>query len=208
VKNDLDPAIVRRACEGDEHAFRVIVETHGRAVYNIAYRYAADRDAAFDLSQEIFLHAHKNLSRYDRARPFEPWFFRVAMNFAMNWVRGRRKGEVSLDSFEGDATPAVDENPPGERIERAEEALKVRAAVSALPEPYRQIVALRYLEGMSLEEVGEILELPEGTVKNRLFRARDMLKERLEHAGLGPETACRKNGKIPAADETPPQPHG
>lgn len=204
--NDLDPAIVERARGGDDHAFRIIVETYHRAIFRIAYRYAADRDSAFDLSQEIFLHVHKTLGKYDSSRPFEPWFFRVATNFSINWIRKKRPYEVSLDAFEADISPAVDDTVPSEAIEREEEADHVRRAVAGLPEPYREIVALRYLEGTSLEEVGEILELPVGTVKNRLFRARELLKDRLKKIAMPEKTDKGKNKKNSAQGETPPPP--
>jgi RNA polymerase sigma-70 factor (ECF subfamily) len=202
--NDLDPAIVERACGGDDHAFRIIVETYQRAIYRIAYRYSLDQEGAFDLAQEIFLHVHRMLDRYDSSRPFEPWFFRVATNFSINWIRKKRPQEVSLDAFEADITPAVDESSPGEQVEREEEAALIREAVAGLPEPYREIVVLRYLEGITLEEVGGILELPEGTVKNRLFRARELLRQRLTGTGFSKEMT--ENQKKSATGETPPPP--
>jgi len=207
--SDLDPAIVERARGGDEHSFRVVVETYSRAIYHIAFRYTASRDAAYDLSQEIFLHVYNTLGKYDSERPFEPWFFRVATNFAINWIRKKRLPEVSLDAFEADITPAVDETPPGEPLEREEEAEKIRAAVATLEEKYRVVVTLRYLEEMSLEEVGEILDLPAGTVKNRLYRAREILKRRLEKAvrAENPDNPDNPDGeKKPHKGETSPPP--
>lgn len=179
---DGEAEIAARARQGDHEAFEMLVRAYEGIVYNIAYHMCYDSDEAFDLTQEVFLRLHENFRLFDPTRPFRPWFLRLATNTMIN-KRHRKRGTISLDIGE-DSTMAA--NVPDMTAESAyEKALRtemaefVQKAIEKLPEHYRVIVTLRYLEGLAYEELAEVLDIPMGTVKVRLFRARDRLKELL-----------------------------
>ncbi|MCI0343265.1 MAG: sigma-70 family RNA polymerase sigma factor [Planctomycetales bacterium] len=155
----------------------------------MAYRMTGNTTEAADLSQEIFLRAFQNLRRYDPTRPFAPWLYRLGRNLSVNWVTRRPPLAASLDRRTDEGALLLDPPAPGreapEAAARAEEAGRVRAAILRLPPPYRAILTLHYFQGLAYEDLVETLELPLGTVKNRLFRAREALREVLEAEGLG-----------------------
>ena len=161
---------LRKARSGDAAAFRTVVETVARYAFNLAYRMTSDAADAEDLTQEIFLRLFQNMKKYDPARPFAPWFRRVATNTALNWCRGRKSRPIPLDNLEIATDPA---STPG-----ADAVL--RKAIRALPEEYRVVVSLRYLEDLSIGEIAEAIGSPTGTVKTWLFRAREMLKDMMK----------------------------
>jgi RNA polymerase sigma-70 factor (ECF subfamily) len=174
--------VLERARLGDDEAFAAIVDAHGSLVLNLAWRMVRDRQEAEDLSQEVFLHLLKVLHRYDPDRPFVPWLKRVATNLMLNRIAGKkrkmRRATASLDSFReagGDSPPDPDADEAGESAENRERARLLRKAIRSLKPAYRAIVALRYFKGLSYEELAGDLGLPIGTVKNRLYRAREEL---------------------------------
>ena len=174
--------IATRARQGDHKAFEALVQAYHGTIYNLAYHMCYDTTAALDLTQEVFLRLHENFRLFDPNRPFRPWFLRLATNTMIN-KRPRKRGIVSLDVGE-DSSMASNIPDPGAE-EAHEQALRVemggfvRKAIELLPDRYRAIVTLRYIEGLSYEELAETLGLPMGTVKVRLFRARDRLKDLL-----------------------------
>jgi RNA polymerase sigma-70 factor (ECF subfamily) len=178
---------VGKARGGDASAFENIVRRYGDWVHRLAYRMVYDADEARDLSQEVFLRLYRSFDKYDPERPFGPWFFRLATNVCLNACKRRKRRPMTFQTLE-DAERSFD--PPGGEAGGAEEAGKkdmgahVREAVLKLPPAYRLAVSLRYLKELSYEEMAEILDVPLGTVKNRLFRAREKLK-----ALLTPEDA-------------------
>lgn len=186
-RREVPPAVVWRARDGDEEAFREVVEAYAGPMYNLAYRMVYNENEARDLSQEIFLRLFRNFGRYDPAYPFGPWFYRLATNCCINWKRGRRTKVVSLDRRGDDEDHGLqveDESSPSpsETAISEETGNRLRKAIEELPPDARAVVALRYLEGWSCEEIGRRLDLPVGTVKVRLFRARERLRERLAPA--------------------------
>jgi RNA polymerase sigma-70 factor (ECF subfamily) len=185
-----DPEIPRevleRAARGDEAAFGEIVARFERPVYALVHRLmGGDAESARDLTQDVFLKAWRNLSRYDPERPFAPWFLKLAANLALNAREAARlRKAASLDApLPGsDAPREVADSaaaPAAERAADAELRDAVRRGIAALEGKYALPVALFYLEGLSVKEIAERLSLPEGTVKIRLHRARDVLKETL-----------------------------
>ncbi|MBI4575208.1 MAG: sigma-70 family RNA polymerase sigma factor [Planctomycetes bacterium] len=168
-----DPAVVRRARAGDRAAFDALAAFVEGPAWRLAWRMARHAADAEDLAQEVLAHLLGALPRYDPARPFMPWFYKVATRRCLNVLRGRRPERAALEAPEVPARGP----PPGAALEEAERREAVRAAVAALPEDYRAVVALRYLEGLSTGETAAALGIPEGTVKVRLFRARARLRE-------------------------------
>ena len=175
------PEVVARATAGDGPAFRALVDAWRGRVAAFCWRMAGDGASAEDLAQEVFLHVYQVLRRYDPARPFAPWMRRVMTNVVLNRLRSRPARPRSLDAAEeAGALPSDARSPdPVLAATRAEEAAMLRAAVSRLPEGWRAVLALRYAEGLSVAEVADALDLPENTVKTRLFRAREALRAAL-----------------------------
>ncbi|MEW6360199.1 MAG: sigma-70 family RNA polymerase sigma factor [Planctomycetota bacterium] len=181
-----DPAkeVILAARGGDHAAFGEIVTFYQNTVYNLAFRLCRDRAEAWDMAQEAFLRAFRNLKKYDPQRPFRPWLLKVATNVCLNWIRDRRPDMPTVSAMadpDGQPMEATDNADPAAEVGSREAADVIRAAVVGLPTNYRVVVTLRYLEEMSYEEIAELLDLPIGTVKNRLFRSREILKERLRH---------------------------
>ncbi|MHC4597793.1 MAG: RNA polymerase sigma factor [Planctomycetota bacterium] len=177
---------VGRARGGDGAAFENIVRRYRDWVYRLAYRMVYDADEARDLSQEVFLRLYKSFDKFDLGRPFGPWFFRLATNVCLNACKKRKKRPVTFQTLEyGDRSfhpPGREESSP-EQVGRKDAEIQVRYAVEKLPPAYRLAISLRYLKELSYEEMAELLDVPLGTVKNRLFRAREKLKALLTPEG-------------------------
>jgi RNA polymerase sigma-70 factor (ECF subfamily) len=184
---DLPRELLERAARGDASAFDAIVARFERPVHALVHRLmGGDAEAARDVTQDVFLKAWRNLARYDPSRPFAPWFLKLAANLALNAREARRvRRTVSLDA----PRPGDDKAPEGpadtavrgaDRAGDEEMRAAVRRAVAGLDAKYAMPVVLFYLEGLPVKEIAERLDLPEGTVKIRLHRARDTLKKTLE----------------------------
>ncbi|NOZ21130.1 MAG: sigma-70 family RNA polymerase sigma factor [Planctomycetes bacterium] len=185
-----DPAkqVILKARDGDRDAFGEIVTHYQRLVYNLAFRMCRDRAEAWDMAQEAFLRTFRNLGKYDPQRAFRPWLMRVATNVCLNWIRDKRPSMPTVSDVadpEGEPLQAVDDADPAMEAAGRDAAKLVRDAVAELAPNYRVVVTLRYLEELSYGEIADRLDLPIGTVKNRLFRSREMLKETLRHLENG-----------------------
>ena len=162
--------MLERAARGDAAAFEQIVRRFERPVYSLVFRLTGDKEGARDLAQDVFLKAWRNLPRYDPERPFAPWFLKLAANLAIN-AREAAKLRKTVP-LEEQAAPRPD--PPGDELREA-----IRKEIAGLDPKYAACVALFYIDGLSVKEISERLSRPEGTVKIRLHRARDGLKEKL-----------------------------
>jgi RNA polymerase sigma-70 factor (ECF subfamily) len=188
-----DEEVVRRVLDGDRELFQLLVERYLRRLVRFLFRLAGDVDTAEDLAQQSLVKAYVALASFDPRYRFGTWLFRIAGNAAVDHLRRRRVPAVSLDRFP--ARPGefrrLDPPSPGpapdEAAGRRELRRTLERAVAALPPDYRRLVALRHGADLSYEEIVEVTGLPLGTVKNRLFRARAMLRKAL--AGRGPGEA-------------------
>lgn len=178
--------LIRRSLSGDDDAFGSVVDTHQSTVFNIAYRMVGDREVARDLAQETFLRAFRALDTFDQSRPFAPWLYRIATNLSINWVKRAQVSTVPLDApsptGETDGEPMQipdSSSEPAARFLEAEMQAWLRHEILMLPPDYRAVVELRHFQELSYEEIAETLNLPLGTVKTRLFRARRLLRDRL-----------------------------
>ena len=162
------------ACQaGDGPAWEALVKRHQDRVLNLAYQFTGDRDEARDLAQEIFVRLYLRLDQYDPARPFRFWFNSLARNLCIDHYRSRREKQrlatVALEAADRIAAPGPS---PDRHLARREERDLILAALDALSAISREAIVLKDLQEMTLEEIAQSLDLPIGTVKSRVFRAR------------------------------------
>lgn len=180
-----DEDVVQRVLRGDRDAFGILVRRHEGRVIAIASRFIRDRDAAVEVAHESFIKAWRHLARYDPAWRFSTWLNTIATNAAIDHLRRRKKGTFSLDepiSIDGEEIPRdVEAGGPSaaDLYDARQLAEHLEGAIEELPPAFRQLLLLRHPGGKSYEEIAAITKLPIGTVKNRIFRARQALKERL-----------------------------
>jgi RNA polymerase sigma-70 factor, ECF subfamily len=180
-----DRALVTRILGGDRDLFSVLMSRYEKRLINYVYRITHRYEDAHDLTQEIFVKVYLALDRYDPKYQFSTWLFRIAQNSAIDALRKKSIAEVPL------ARP-TEEEPSGKEREFADagispyRALKnkqlsaaIDTAVMKLPADYRELIQLRHFAELSYEEIASMKKLPLGTVKNKLFRARNLLKESL-----------------------------
>ena len=185
--------MVEAALGGSQDAFRELVRRFERPIFSLIVRMVRDRTAAEDLTQEAFVKAFRGLDGYDPSRKLSSWLFKIAHNATIDHLRRRELDTVPLkssaDDEEGGGLARVLADPsmrgPEVAAGRGDLAAALRRAVGALRGEYREIVLLRYAEGLAYEEIAEVAELPLGTVKTYLHRARKELVATLSEAGWG-----------------------
>ena len=181
-----DAALVGKCIEGDERAFRELVGRYQARVYSLAYRMLRVREDAEDITQETFVRMFRAARRYDPERPFSSWLFTIASRLCIDHIRRRRLPTVSMfqrepGSHEEWTLELADPGQrPDEQTEQHEEERRMRALVDRLPEHYRIVVMLRHQEDLSYEEIAEALDMPLGTIKARIHRARALLRDLIE----------------------------
>ena len=187
-----DEALVRSILSGDRDRFEVLVERYQTRLVNYLYRMVRNLEEAHDLTQEVFIRVYQALDRYDSQYRFSTWLFRVAQNAAIDVIRKRRIQLVPLTrrADEGSESTVDLELPDGqpsalETLQGLELDASIRSAIDALPWEYRELILLRHYGELAYEEIAELKAMPLGTVKNKLFRARQMLKQQL----VGPRDA-------------------
>jgi len=186
---DDDATFVGRCRKGDVEAFEALVERHQKKMLNIAYRMTGDYEDACDVVQEAFLSAYGAIGKFRGEARFSSWLYGIVVNHARNRVKQRaartRREGLSMDDpviwkeevLAGSSTSH--EESVYERIEKRELEAKVQQGICCLDSEQREVLVLRDIQGFSYEEIGHMLKLPGGTVKSRLFRARNALKDHL-----------------------------
>jgi RNA polymerase sigma-70 factor, ECF subfamily len=178
-----DAELVRKHLDGDPDAFRLLYEKYGEKVFASAYRIVGEHHAAADLVQEVFVKIHGELRRFKFESKFSTWLFRVTVNHALNRAsegsRHARIHEKIIRDGKGDPGGTKEGRPVDDEVQRALQELSPKL---------RTVISLRYLEGLSYEEIAEILELSIGTVKSRLFLAHETLRPMLKNVRLDEET--------------------
>jgi RNA polymerase sigma-70 factor (ECF subfamily) len=169
-----DGQLVAEALAGRGEAFGTLVERYERAVYHLCLRTMRDTEEAQDCAQEAFFKAFRSLRTFKPGAKFSTWIFSIAYHACCDRLARRKR-------FTGDELPDnADLGPgPAQVVEQREEATALRAAIDALPEKYRAVITLYHLQGRQYEEIAEVLDLPMGTVKTHLFRAKDLLRKTL-----------------------------
>lgn len=182
-----DEEIVARILRGEDDLFPALVRRYQSRLVGHLTRVVGNREEALDLSQEIFLKVFQALPRYNSEYKFSTWIFRIASNAGIDFLRKRRIRTVPMDApVPGDPDdsraarefPSPDLDPYGE-LRNDERRLRIGQEIAALPAEFRELISLRHFAGLSYEEIAETKRMPLGTVKNKLFRARAVLKDRL-----------------------------
>lgn len=179
-----DQEVVARCLSGDRDAFAILVERYGGRVYNVALRIVGDPDAASDCAQEALVRAYKSLHRYDPTLPFGPWVLKIAVNASRTHLRTWHAHEDPAGDDLPDSAEPTEAGPEPIAVRR-EEVAEVLEAMAELPPAYRAALVLRHIQELSYQEVADALELPMGTVKTHLHRARAALRARMERRKRG-----------------------
>lgn len=176
-----DQQLIDATLAGDTEAYGELVRRHQDRLYHALAHTLDSTEDARDLVQEALVQAFVKLDTFQRAAAFYTWLYRIAFNLAAS-RRRKRRPRVSIDELreQSGVDPAATSDPPERRLDREEESRRVRLAMAALPEDQRQILVLREMEDCSYEQLSEMLGVPIGTVRSRLFRARMALRERLQ----------------------------
>jgi RNA polymerase sigma-70 factor, ECF subfamily len=179
-----DEAVVQAVLDGDQDAFGELVERYQGRLVNYLYRLLHNTDEAHDVAQEVFIKVYQALDRFDPRYRFSTWLFRVGQNAAIDLIRKRRLKLVSLhrqdDGEEGrDWELPSPERGPYREMRNLERGEAIQRAIEQLPDEYRELISLRHFGELSYDEIAQLKEMPLGTVKNKLFRGRQMLKEQL-----------------------------
>ena len=172
-------SLLRASLNGEVEAWGEIVVRYKQAVFGLCLGFLRNRADAEDLTHDAFIRAYENLRRYQLERKFSTWLFTVAANLCRNRLRYRRYHPViePLDLQEGGIDPAA-------AVAREDRQVRVKRALESLSPGYRSPLVLRYYNELSYREIGELLSLPEGTIKTRIHRAKVMLKQELERDGV------------------------
>jgi RNA polymerase sigma-70 factor (ECF subfamily) len=179
-----DEQIVRRVLAGEEDLFEVLVRRYQARILSHVARMVGNRQDAADLTQEIFLKVFQALRRYDPRFKLSTWLFRIAGNAAIDQLRKKKPRTIPLETTDSDgrvSSPeykSADLDPFG-RLRNVERGGAIARAIDELPAEFRELIALRHFTGLSYEEIAAVKNMPLGTVKNKLFRARAVLKDRL-----------------------------
>ncbi|MCX8160959.1 MAG: sigma-70 family RNA polymerase sigma factor [Candidatus Saccharicenans sp.] len=182
---DEDKDLVRRSLRGDRQAFELLVTKYQQPLFNYFGRLVQERELSQDFTQEVFLRAYAALHTYKEKYQFSTWLFRIASNLLIDHWRKKKLSLVSIDaevdSEDHRPLQLPDYEPPvSEAYEKRELMEKIELAISRLPEALRELFVLRHMNDFSYEEIAAIKRLPVGTVKNRVFQARELLRSRLE----------------------------
>ncbi len=185
-----DGELITRALAGREESFEELVRRYQRPIVAYVYRMVGDYDSALDLTQEVFIRIYNSLGRYRPEFKFSTWIYRIAHNAAIDHLRrsdSSRTEELEVEG-EGGQTfqrPLASKAPTPEQLsERNERRGEIEEVVRQLPPAYRELIVLRHAHDFSYDEIAEVTGLPLGTVKNRIFRAREAMRTHLVERGI------------------------
>ena len=183
-----DVELIDGAIAGGEANFEELVRRYQRPIIGYVFRMLGDYDSALDVTQEVFIKVYNSLARYSSEYKFSTWIYRIAHNAAIDHMRRNSVSPQSLETESADGTYQLQiESPnptPEQDRERSEWRTQIDAVVKCLPAVYRDLILLRHSQDMSYDEIAEVTGLPLGTVKNRLFRAREMMRDIFNERGV------------------------
>ena len=186
MDTDADHKLIIRCREGDEEACRLLLSRYEAYVYRLCFRITGSQEDALDLTQEAFMKVLTGLDRFQLGRPFRPWLRQVTVNICLNYLRQRAPKTISLEQPVAEGivlgdTLAGSTDDPVATTEWRDAREVIQQAVNQLPPQQRLVLVMRHREGLSYEEIAATSDLPLGTVKTYLFRARQQLRRKLEN---------------------------
>lgn len=188
LKGQTDLELVGTAVAGGEAGFEELVRRYQRPITSYVFRMLGDYDSALDVTQEVFIKVFNSLDRYSSEYKFSTWLYRIAHNAAIDHMRRNSVNPQSLETenAEGAYELQIESSLPSPEVEqeRSEWRTQIEAVVKCLPASYRELILLRHSQDLSYDEIATVTGLPLGTVKNRLFRAREMMRGILIERGF------------------------
>ena len=172
-------ALIERCRTGDDRAFGELVDRYKDLVYGLVWRMTSERSRVDDMAQDVFLKVHRGLPYFRGEAKLSTWIYRIVQNVCAQ-ERGRRPADLPLESGDGDRRRSHEPSGPDAAFGDLELKDRLEKAISQLPGPYRLLIAAHYLKGVQYEALAETLNLPLGTVKTHLHRAKRRLREILE----------------------------
>ena len=176
---DTEQLLIQRAQKGDHDAFAALVDEHQRYVYNLALRVVKDENEALDLTQETFVRAWTALPNFKGQSQFRTWLYRIVTNLCYNRLPNLRRSLNDLGDDVMEDIPETNFETPAQKFESNETRRHLNQAIEDLDENYRLLISLRYQNELSYDEIASTLNLPLGTVKTGIFRAKEQLRKSL-----------------------------
>jgi len=184
---DDEGTLIAGALNGDQKAYTSLVTKHKTAVFHIIYKIVKNEEAARDLVQETFMKAFNSLATYRSEYRFSTWLYKIAANASIDFLRKKRIQALSLDQPIETRNGTVElevadySYHPERDLVNKEQRFSIEKAINSLPEKYREVIVYRHKDDKSYEEIADLLDIPVGTVKARIFRARELLKKKLKN---------------------------
>lgn len=185
-QNNIDQQLIERIQRGDKNAFNLLVRKYQHKVVSLVSRYVNNPGDIPDVAQEAFIKAYRAIPDFRGESAFYTWLYRIAVNTAKNYIvaQGRRPPDMDVDSQDAetyDGAESLHEVANPENLMLSDEIrVEVASALASLPEDLRTAITLREIEGLSYEEIAEVMECPVGTVRSRIFRAREAIDKRIQ----------------------------
>ena len=182
----VDQLLVERVQKGDKRAFDLLINKYQHRIISLVSRYVSDPADAMDVAQEAFIKAYRAIDRFRGDSAFYTWLYRIAINTAKNWLVARKRRPPASDIDAADAeqydidSRLKERGTPENELMREEIERTVFDTISSLPEDLRTAIMLREMEGMSYEDIAVSMDCPIGTVRSRIFRAREAIDEKLK----------------------------
>jgi RNA polymerase sigma-70 factor (ECF subfamily) len=186
---DDEQKLIQASLAGDSKSFERLMKLYSRKIYTFVYRMVRDEEIAAELVQDFFIKIYTVLHKYNYTYKFSTWAYRICYNLVIDYVRKKQANVDSLDDEYVSQKALLEsdnyvDDCGFETLEQAEIREIVWSSVDRIPLKYRELILLRYLDGLKYEEIAEITDLPVGTIKNRIFKAKELLREEINIHGM------------------------
>ena len=186
---DDDQVLIKKILEGQKSSFEELMKKYNKKIFGFIFRMVRDEEIAIELTQDFFIKIFNVLAKYNFEYKFSTWAYRICYNLVIDYVR---KNQTYIDSLDDDSVSQKQmlesDNYIGEdgfeKLAKQEVRDYIWKVVDAIPVKYKELILLRYLQGLKYDEIANITELPVGTVKNRIFKAKEILKTEIENDGM------------------------
>lgn len=186
---DDDQVLIKKVLAGNKSSFEELMKKYNKKIYGFIYRMVRDNEVAIELTQDFFIKIFNVVAKYNFEYKFSTWAYRICYNLVIDYVR---KHQTYIDSLDDDNISQKQmlesDNYVSEDgfniLEKEELRNYIWKAVDSIPVKYKELILLRYLQGLKYDEIADITELPVGTVKNRIFKAKELLKKEIENDGM------------------------